>query len=48
MLPHIGYLICRSFHSSLSREEREQRMRQASGRAVFVQDLLASTLLADN
>lgn len=37
-----------SFHSSLSREEREQRMRQASGRAVFVQDLLASTLLADN
>ncbi|KAI3456235.1 hypothetical protein Pfo_012898 [Paulownia fortunei] len=36
-----------SFHSSLSREEREQRMRQAAGRAVFVQDLLVSTLLAD-
>ncbi|XP_041995163.1 protein DEHYDRATION-INDUCED 19 homolog 4-like [Salvia splendens] len=36
-----------SFHSSLSCEEREQRMRQAAGRAVFVQDLLTSTLLAD-
>ncbi|KAK6124377.1 hypothetical protein DH2020_041870 [Rehmannia glutinosa] len=31
----------------LSREEREQRMRQASGRAVFIQDVLVSTLLAD-
>ncbi|KAL1560262.1 RING-type E3 ubiquitin transferase [Salvia divinorum] len=36
-----------SFHSSLSCEEREQRMRQSAGRAVFVQDLLASTLFAD-
>ncbi|KAG6419163.1 hypothetical protein SASPL_121376 [Salvia splendens] len=36
-----------SFHSSLSCEEREQRMRQAAGRTVFVQDLLTSTLLAD-
>lgn len=36
-----------SFVSSLSREEREKRTRQATGRAVFVQDLLISTLLAD-
>ncbi|CAA0823621.1 Protein DEHYDRATION-INDUCED 19 homolog 3 [Striga hermonthica] len=35
-----------SFYS-LSREEREKRMQQAAGRAVFVQDLLVSTLLAD-
>ncbi|KAL8468082.1 hypothetical protein ACS0TY_031362 [Phlomoides rotata] len=35
------------FQSSLSREEQEQRRKQASGRAVFVQDLLVSTLLAD-
>ncbi|XP_057764453.1 protein DEHYDRATION-INDUCED 19-like isoform X2 [Salvia miltiorrhiza] len=37
-----------SFQSCLSSEEREQRMSQAAGRAVFVQDLLASTLLADH
>ncbi|KAL0363407.1 UNVERIFIED_CONTAM: protein dehydration-induced [Sesamum calycinum] len=36
-----------SFHSALSREEREERMRQAAGRSVFVQDLLISTLLAE-
>ncbi|XP_071930499.1 protein DEHYDRATION-INDUCED 19 isoform X1 [Coffea arabica] len=36
-----------SFESSLSHEEREKRMRQATGRAVFVQDLLACTLLAE-
>ncbi|KAL0353058.1 UNVERIFIED_CONTAM: protein dehydration-induced [Sesamum angustifolium] len=36
-----------SFHSALSREEREERMRQATGRSVFVQDLLISTLLAE-
>ncbi|KAL2473649.1 Protein DEHYDRATION-INDUCED 19-like protein 3 [Forsythia ovata] len=36
-----------SFDSSLSREEREKRMRQAAGRAVFIQDLFVSTLLAD-
>ncbi|KAG8385521.1 hypothetical protein BUALT_Bualt03G0053900 [Buddleja alternifolia] len=36
-----------SFLSSLSREEREQRMRQEAERTVFVQDLLYSTLLAD-
>lgn len=36
-----------SFESSLSHEEREKRMRQAAGRAVFVQDLLACTLLAE-
>lgn len=32
------------FDSTLSSEERDQRMRQAAGRAVFVQDLLFSTL----
>ncbi|CAK9152536.1 unnamed protein product [Ilex paraguariensis] len=36
-----------SFDPSLSDEEREKRMRQATGRAVFVQDVLVSTLLAD-
>ncbi|KAL2244432.1 UNVERIFIED_CONTAM: Protein DEHYDRATION-INDUCED 19 [Sesamum indicum] len=36
-----------SFHSALSCEEREKRMRQAAGRSVFVQDLLISTLLAE-
>lgn len=36
-----------SFDSSLSHEEREKRMRQAAGRAVFIQDLLASTLLVE-
>ncbi|KAL0398561.1 UNVERIFIED_CONTAM: protein dehydration-induced [Sesamum radiatum] len=36
-----------SFHSALSREEREERMRQAAGRSIFVQDLLISTLLAE-
>ncbi|KAL3519806.1 hypothetical protein ACH5RR_017955 [Cinchona calisaya] len=36
-----------SFDSSLSHEEREKRMRQAAVRAGFVQDLLASTLLAE-
>ncbi|CAA3026232.1 Hypothetical predicted protein [Olea europaea subsp. europaea] len=36
-----------SFDSSLSREEREKGTRQAAGRAVFVRDLLISTLLAD-
>lgn len=36
-----------SFDPSLSYEERERRMRQAAGRAGFVQDILLSTLLAD-
>ncbi|KAL2524209.1 Protein DEHYDRATION-INDUCED [Abeliophyllum distichum] len=36
-----------SFDSSLSREEQEKRTRQAAGRAVFIQDLFVSTLLAD-
>ncbi|KAL3851344.1 hypothetical protein ACJIZ3_013226 [Penstemon smallii] len=36
-----------SFDSSLSHEEREERTRQAAGRAVFVQDMLVSILLAD-
>lgn len=35
-----------SFDPSLSSEEREKRMRQATGRAVFLQDVLVSTLLA--
>ncbi|XP_060192875.1 protein DEHYDRATION-INDUCED 19 homolog 4-like isoform X1 [Lycium barbarum] len=35
------------FDPSLSAEEREKRIRQATGRAVFVQDLFASSLLAD-
>uniref|UniRef100_A0A5B6YFQ0 Drought-responsive family protein n=1 Tax=Davidia involucrata TaxID=16924 RepID=A0A5B6YFQ0_DAVIN len=34
-----------SFDPSLSYEERQKRMKQAAGRAVFVQDLLISTLL---
>ncbi|XVE51380.1 hypothetical protein DITRI_Ditri02bG0035500 [Diplodiscus trichospermus] len=34
-----------SFDPSLSHEEREKRIRQATGRAGFVQDLLFSTLL---
>ncbi|KAI7754038.1 hypothetical protein M8C21_028669 [Ambrosia artemisiifolia] len=36
-----------SFDPSLSSEEREKRMRQATGRAVFLQDVLVSTLFAD-
>ncbi|KAI3697864.1 hypothetical protein L6452_30963 [Arctium lappa] len=34
-----------SFDPSLSSEEREKRMRQVTGRAVFLQDVLISTLL---
>ncbi|GMJ08292.1 drought-induced protein19 [Hibiscus trionum] len=34
-----------SFDPSLSNEEREKRIRQATGRAGFVQDLLLTTLL---
>ncbi|KAG5622527.1 hypothetical protein H5410_007745 [Solanum commersonii] len=34
-----------SFDPSLSAEEREKRIRQATGRAVFVQDLFASSLI---
>lgn len=36
-----------SFDSSLSIEEREKKIRQAVGRAGFVQDLLLCTLLED-
>ncbi|KAK9267112.1 hypothetical protein L1049_010619 [Liquidambar formosana] len=36
-----------SFDPSLSYEEREKRMRQAAGRAGFVQDLLLTALLGD-
>ncbi|XWS12609.1 hypothetical protein CRYUN_Cryun37aG0104900 [Craigia yunnanensis] len=36
-----------SLDPSLSYEEREKRMRQAAGRAGFVQDLLWSTILND-
>ncbi|XP_070051641.1 protein DEHYDRATION-INDUCED 19-like isoform X2 [Nicotiana tomentosiformis] len=36
-----------SFDPSLSAEEREKRIRQATGRAVFIQDLFASSFLAD-
>ncbi|XAR59178.1 hypothetical protein NMG60_11014871 [Bertholletia excelsa] len=36
-----------SFDPSLSYEERERRMRQAAGRAVFLQDLVATTLFGD-
>ncbi|KAL2931837.1 Protein DEHYDRATION-INDUCED 19 [Bienertia sinuspersici] len=36
-----------SFDSSLSHEEREKRVQQATGRADFVQDLLLCTLLGD-
>uniref|UniRef100_A0A5B6YGL9 Drought-responsive family protein n=1 Tax=Davidia involucrata TaxID=16924 RepID=A0A5B6YGL9_DAVIN len=36
-----------SFDPSLSYEERQKRMKQAAGRAVFVQDLLISTLLGE-
>ncbi|KAJ9690505.1 hypothetical protein PVL29_012920 [Vitis rotundifolia] len=39
--------VASSFDPSLSYEERERRMRQAAGRAGFVQDILLSTLLAD-
>uniref|UniRef100_A0A2P2JG08 Protein DEHYDRATION-INDUCED 19 homolog 4-like n=1 Tax=Rhizophora mucronata TaxID=61149 RepID=A0A2P2JG08_RHIMU len=35
------------FDPSLSHEERQKRIRQAAGRAGFVQDLLLSTLLND-
>lgn len=35
------------FDSSLSYEEREQKMRQATVRSAFVQDLLLSILLND-
>ncbi|KAG5516949.1 hypothetical protein RHGRI_037625 [Rhododendron griersonianum] len=36
-----------SLDPSLTYEEREKRRRQASGRAVFLQDVLVSTLLGD-
>ncbi|XP_058100564.1 protein DEHYDRATION-INDUCED 19-like [Magnolia sinica] len=36
-----------SFDASLSHEEREQKMRQATVRATFMQDLLLSTLFCD-
>ncbi|TQD88170.1 hypothetical protein C1H46_026231 [Malus baccata] len=36
-----------SFDPSLSYEEREKRIRQATGRAGFMQDLFLSTLLGD-
>ncbi|PON61366.1 Dehydration-induced protein [Trema orientale] len=36
-----------SFDPSLSYEEREKRMKQAAGRAGFVQDLFLTTLLGD-
>ncbi|KAL9234040.1 hypothetical protein vseg_008958 [Gypsophila vaccaria] len=36
-----------SFDSSLSYEERQKKIQQATGRAGFVQDLLLCTLLAD-
>ncbi|XP_073135013.1 protein DEHYDRATION-INDUCED 19-like isoform X2 [Henckelia pumila] len=36
-----------SLDSSLSREEREERTRQAAGRAVFLQDLLVSAVFSD-
>ncbi|KAK6133439.1 hypothetical protein DH2020_032807 [Rehmannia glutinosa] len=36
-----------SLDSSLSHEEREKRIRQEAGRAIFVQDVLVSTLFAD-
>ncbi|KAK8970391.1 Protein DEHYDRATION-INDUCED 19 [Platanthera guangdongensis] len=36
-----------SIDLSLSKEEREQKRRQATGRANFVQDLLLSTLFGD-
>ncbi|KAF9611573.1 hypothetical protein IFM89_033577 [Coptis chinensis] len=36
-----------SFDPSLSYEEREQKMRQATVRAGFVQDLIVSTLFSD-
>ncbi|XP_051128869.1 protein DEHYDRATION-INDUCED 19-like isoform X2 [Andrographis paniculata] len=36
-----------SLLSSLTHEEREQRIKQATRRAIFVQDLLASTLWFD-
>ena len=36
-----------SFDPSLSYEEREKRMKQAAGRAGFMQDLLFTTLLGE-
>ncbi|KAL4562311.1 hypothetical protein LXL04_034511 [Taraxacum kok-saghyz] len=36
-----------SFDPSLSSEEREKRMKRAAGQAVFLQDVLISTLLSD-
>ncbi|KAF2303290.1 hypothetical protein GH714_016391 [Hevea brasiliensis] len=42
-----AYMRRSSFNPSLSYEERENRMRQAAGRAGFVQDLILSTLLRD-
>lgn len=36
-----------SFDSSLSHEEREQKMKQATVRATFMQDMLLSTLFSD-
>lgn len=36
-----------SFDPSLSSEEREKRIRQAAGKALFMQDLVCSTMLSD-
>ncbi|XP_065878722.1 protein DEHYDRATION-INDUCED 19-like isoform X2 [Euphorbia lathyris] len=41
------YMWRSSLDPSLSYEEREKRMKQATGRAGFVQDLLVSTLLSE-
>lgn len=36
-----------SYDPSLSHEEREKRIQQATGRAGFVQDLFLATMLSD-
>ncbi|KAK8573009.1 hypothetical protein V6N13_048571 [Hibiscus sabdariffa] len=45
--PTLAHMWKSSFDSSLSYEERERRIRQATGRAGFVQDLVLTTLLEE-
>ncbi|KAF4350621.1 hypothetical protein F8388_002081 [Cannabis sativa] len=47
LLDHLGHGLFKYFDPSLSYEEREKRMKQATGRAGFVQDLFLTTLLGD-
>jgi hypothetical protein len=50
-MTHMNFSFCflfdGSIDSSLTSEEREQKRKQATGRATFVQGLVMSTLFGD-